>query len=41
MNYDASISTDVSLSKVLDEMILDGTDLEVKSNISVGIRPGY
>lgn len=29
MNYDASISTDVSLSKVLDEMILDGTDLEV------------
>ena len=29
MNYDASISIDVSLSKVLDEMILDGTDLEV------------
>ena len=29
MNYDTSISTEVSLSKVLDEMILDGTDLEV------------
>lgn len=29
MNYDQSISTEVSLSKVLDEMVLDGTDLEV------------
>ena len=29
MNYDTSISTEVSLSKVLDEMILDGTDLEI------------
>ena len=29
MNYDQSISTEVSLSKVLDEMILDGTDFEV------------
>lgn len=29
MNYDSSISTEVSLSKVLDEMILDGTDLGI------------
>ena len=29
MNYDTSISTEVSLSKVLDEMILDGTDLGI------------
>lgn len=29
MNYDASISTEVSLSRVLDEMILDNTDLQV------------
>jgi len=29
MNYDTSISTEVSLSKVLDEMLLDGTDMEI------------
>ena len=29
MNYDVSISTEVSLSKVLDEMILGGTDMEI------------
>ena len=29
MNYDFSISTEVSLSKVLDEMILGGTDMEI------------
>ena len=29
MNYDPSISTEVSLSKILDEMILDGTDLPI------------
>ena len=29
MNYDSSISTEVSLSKILDEMILDGTDLPI------------
>ena len=29
MNYDYSISSEVSLSKVLDEMILDGTEFEV------------
>ena len=29
MNYDHSISSEVSLSKVLDEMILDGTDFNV------------
>ena len=29
MNYDSTISKDVSLSKVLDEMILDSNDLEV------------
>lgn len=29
MNYDPSISTEVSLSKILDEMILDGTDLQI------------
>ena len=29
MNYDASISTEVSLSKVLDEMLMDGTDLQI------------
>lgn len=29
MNYDSSISSEVSLSKILDEMILDGTDLAV------------
>lgn len=29
MNYDHSISSEVSLSKVLDEMIMDGTDFKV------------
>ena len=29
MNYDHSISTEVSLSKVLDEMLMDGTDFKV------------
>ena len=29
MNYDNSISSEVSLSKVLDEMIMDGTDFKV------------
>lgn len=29
MNFDSSISTEVSLSKILDESIMDGTDSEV------------
>ena len=29
MNYDHSISTEVSLSKVLDEMLMDGTDFKL------------
>ena len=28
MNYDSEISLNVNLSRVLDELILDGTDLE-------------
>ena len=29
MNYDSSISDQVNLSKVLDEMLVDGTEMEV------------
>ena len=36
MNYDPSISTEVSLSKILDEMILDGTDLPIVASFLEG-----
>lgn len=29
MNYDTSISSEVSLSKILDEMLIDGTDIDI------------
>ena len=29
MNYDSTISKDVSLSRVLDEMIVDGSDFDI------------